>query len=696
MHKNQKETVIPANAGISCLALKSHRTLNIFLLLTTLLFFNCTDRFEEINKDPNKLYQVEFNYVFPGVVYRSMNNLGELNYSYLMTYSRYTVVQAFCGARMEEGDGYYNRFYVQILKDLESAINAYTEKEGFENRLAVVKTWKAYTYYIMASMYGSISMSDALLTDDSKTEFRYDTEAQAYTQILALLDEALALYNPQTKYIADVVSPDPVFGIGGNIAKWRKFANSLRLNIALHVQNLLPGLAESYAKKSMENEEWLIASNDENVSPHWGTDVNSDASYYWNRILKDIESGKNQFDQTTYPGMGEYFAAYLFSFNDPRMEEYFEKTNAHAGTADKPYLYSDTITRPHICNKTGADKCNDYTQHQADGLNPFRRDSLIAQYTVPYVPLSELPFMAFQWEAALINSTGTATYQDPLISFGSKYNPSFIKKKFIDKAAVLPILTYADVCFMKAEAKIRFGAGKNSAEQYYNEGINASFAQYSLAAKAADYLKQDGVKWNTSKTGFSDRRGLYTAQINGAGGDENHLEQIYKQRYFAGYLNFLEAWNLERRTRSLCFPPFLASGSSGSVEGTHTTYNYSMERFIYPNTEKSQNGAQYKKALENLKAVSPFYRNERDGDNIFTSLGFSKLNPGLATADEKYLGNKRIVFYAGYFAHTYGITYEEILARAKAMTGETDDTKALTKAFKYKAGSLISTYLIEN
>jgi hypothetical protein len=656
----------------------------------------CTDNFENINKDPNKLYQVEFNYVFPGVVYRSMNNLGELNYSYLMTYSRYVVVQAFCGVRQDEGDGFYNRFYVQILKDLGDAIREYEGKEGFENRLAVVKTWKAYTYYIMASMYGSVSMSDALLTNDNKTEYRYDTELEVYTQILALLDEAIALYNPASKYTTDIVSPDPVFGAAGSIAKWRKFANSMRLNIALHVQNLSPALAETYARKALENEDWLIAANDENVAPHWGSNVNADVSLYYDRILRNVESGQSQFEQTLYPALGEYFATYLFSFNDPRKEEYFEPTNAFAGVADKPYLYSDTITRPHVCTRTGTGRCPYYAEHQADGLNDFRRDSLIAQYTVPYVPMSELPFMAFNWQAELIDVTGTATYQDPLISFSSKYNPSYVKRKYIDRAAVLPILSYADVCFMKAEAKIRFGAGRNTAEQYYNEGINASFAQYNITSKAADYMKQDGVKWNTSKTGFSDRRSLYTAQIDGQGGEENHLEQIYKQRYFAGYLNFLEAWNLERRTRSLRFPPFLANGTSGSVEGANSTYNYSMERFVYPRTEMSQNETQYHKALENLKAVSPFYRNDRWGDNIFTSLGFTKLNPDLATAEAKYVGSKRIIFYAGYFTHTYGATYEEILAKAKAMTGETNDTKALTKAFNYTAGAVIGTYLIED
>ncbi|KAA6301914.1 MAG: hypothetical protein EZS26_001917 [Candidatus Ordinivivax streblomastigis] len=670
--------------------------LYIILSVFALLSNGCTDHFEEINKDPNKLYDVDFNYVFPGTVYRSMNNLGELNFNYLMTYSRYTVIQAFCGPREEEGDGFYNRFYVQILRDLEKADKEYASKKGYENRLAIIKTWKAYTYYIMVSMYGSIAMSDAMLTDENKTEYKYDTEEKAYLQILQLLDEAVDLYNPQTAYSADALNPDPVFGAKGNTTRWRKFANTMRLNIALHIQNLAPETAETYVKKAMEHEDWLISANDENVAPKWGSNINSDVSFYYNRLLKGIEAQPSEFNQTLYPGMGEYFAIYLFTFNDPRKEEYFDATNANAiSSIEKPFLFADTITRPHICARTGTDKCANYTEHQADGLNDQRRDSIIAQYTVPYVPLSELPFMAFNWEAEYVSSTSTERLSDPITSLASKYNPSYMKKRFLDKEASLPILSYTEACFMKAEAKILYGAGSQSAEQYYNEGINASFAQYNITAKAADYIKQNGIKWNTSQTGFSDRRGLYTARINGEGSDKNHLEQIYKQRYFAGYLNFLEAWNMERRTRVMAFPPFFASGVSNGVEGANSTYNYSMERFIYPKTEMSQNNTQYRLAIENLRAVSPFFREDRWGDNIFTSLGIAKLNLDLTTAEAKYVGNKRIKYCAEYFIHTYGTTYEEMLVKAKAMTGETNDTKALTKAFNFKFGNLIGTYIPE-
>ncbi len=303
--------------------------------------------------------------------------------------------------------------------------------------------------------------------------------------------------------------------------------------------------------------------------------------------------------------------------------------------------------------------------------------------------------MAFNWEAEYVNSTSSERLTDPITALSSKYNPSFVKKSFLGQDASLPILSYADACFMKAEAKVRYNAGQMSAEQYYDEGINASFLQYGIVQKVTDYMNQDGIKWNTSKTGFSDRRHLYTAKINGQGGDENHLEQIYKQRYFAGYFNFLEAWNLERRTRVLSFPPFFSSGVSGDVEGSNSTYNYSMERFIYPKTEMSQNLEQYQLAISNLRAVSPFFREDRWGDNIFTSLGFAKKNPDLVTADAKYVGNKRISFSADYFKHTYGSTYEGMLKTAREMTAETVDAKALTKAFNYKVSRVLSTYLTD-
>ncbi len=73
---------------------------------------------------------------------------------------------------------------------------------------------------------------------------------------------------------------------------------------------------------------------------------------------------------------------------------------------------------------------------------------------------------------------------------------------------------------------------------------------------ASDYYEQDGVKWNTNGEGMYDYQGIYKVEVNGEGGDENHLEQIWKQRYLADFFNGHAAWTLERRTRVMNYPPY--------------------------------------------------------------------------------------------------------------------------------------------
>lgn len=658
------------------------------LMIAFCAFWGCTDDFEDTNKNPSKFYQIDFKYILPGTVYKTMNTIGDLNYNVLLNYSRYGVVQAFSKPKEPTGDTYYSKFYVEILRDIELTERACEGKEGFENRLAAMKTWRAYIYYNLASLFGGVIMTDAIDNpSESKASYKYDTELEVYTQILDLLEEACSLYDPTSKYTADAISPDPVFRTDkADFAKWRKFANTMRLNIAMHVQNLSPELSEKHAKAAMEHEDWLISSVDEIVAPQWGTDKEMDVSYYYTKILLDMENGR-ALQATTYPALSEYFALYLFSYKDPRIEVYAEKSNTYGTATEKVYLHTDTITRPHTCSKKD---CVHFTDHQADGLNDKRRDSILVQYSMDYVPFCELPYNAKQWEGALIPGT-ESRYKDPLESMPSRLNVSYVKRDFLKRDAKVVLYSWADACFLKAEAKIKYNIGSKSAQEYYEEGIKASFAQYGMSGKVSDYLAQDGVKWNTDGKGFTERRGFYTADINGF---ENHLEQIYKQRYIAGFFNCLEAWNLERRTRILQFPPFFTDDLP-SIEGGNATYNYHTERFIYPLSEISKNKAEYYKAVEALQQASPNAYSYRWGDNIFTSLAFAKKDPGLETADDKYLGNLQIKYNATYFNKKYGYTYEEVLATAKDMTGETNDNKALTKAFNYNQVSVLNTYLTE-
>lgn len=653
-------------------------------------FQSCTKNFEETNRNNNKIYTVDANDIFSGTVVRTMKLIQDLNFNKLMNFSRYAVVGFATNPSQDIGDNYFNQFYVGILRDLLKLEKDYAGKPEYANRLAIVKTWKSYVFYMMASIYGSVPMSDALaVAGETKINFKYDTEQEIYTQILNDLKDAGDLYTVSATYPNDLIQRDPVFGGAtfgkSNITKWQKFTNTLRLNIAMHVQNLSMDLARTHATAVMNDDSKLISSLDDMVKLQWGTDESLSASWYYTRFIKNVTT----FSEMTYPALGEYFATYLFSYNDPRIGAYATKANAMAPTGTRPMLYSDTLTRAHLKFCTLKD-CPTYAAHQADGKNASRVDSVLVEYAMPYVPLPELNSLAAGWEWALVPGQ-TYRYSDPLGSKNSPYNFSFVHADFVKENSSMVLLNWADTYFLKAEAEMLFGS-EGKAQLYYEQGVKASFTQYNLGG-VENYLAQNGIKWNTDGKGFADRRILYRANIRGKGGRDNHLEQIYKQRYIADYLNCLEGWNLERRTRALRFPPFFANGASSDVEGYNSVYNYWTERFVYPIVEQSKNSESYYKGIENLKAVSPYYRGDRWGDNVYTSLGFAKLNPDLIFADRMYGGNKIIKPNCEYFNKKYGKTYEEVVATAKAMTGETDENIALTKAFSYNFRSLLKTYI---
>ena len=672
----------------------------LYIWLTAVVFgisySGCTDDFEAVNTNPNKLYNTDFKYVFPGTVLKTMRLIGELNYTHLLNNSRMATIQYSVGTVEDTSDSFYKQAYIDILRDLAAVKREYAGKEGYENRLAMAITWEAYIYYILVSTYGPVPMSDALMEpNENQSSFKYDSELQVYTQILNLLKEAGDGYQPASKYLAsDCLKPDYVFNTAqSNIAKWQKLTNTFRLNVAMHIQNLSPELSQQHAAEVMQNENLLMSSNEDNAAPHYGTVVSTnDVSYYYNRFLKNIESNAANFGKTTYPMMSEYFALYLFSYNDPRIENYFSKSAPGKPDGDQSFQFTDTITRPHICAKTGSDKCSNYDEHQADGFNSYRRDSILVSYSVPYVPAKESLQLPTGWEIAFEPGSTTKRYDDPL-NTAHDYNLSRVHLDYLKTDATVIIYNYADACFLKAEAKIKFGLGAQSAQEYYEEGVRASFAQYGRSSQAGDYLAQPGIAWDTDGQGYYDRMGFYSADIHGAGGDENHLEQIYKQRTIGDFFNGLEAWNLERRTRAFRWSPIFQSNMN--IDGmTSPVYSFGRERLNYPLVEMTRNATEYYNAIALLQAASPHGNpGARWGDNTVTALAFTQIDPEIAVAESKYGGYRQIIYHAHYYCNYWGTTYEELLAKAKAMAPDaTGDSRALTKAFNYKYNSRLKTY----
>lgn len=146
----------------------------------------------------------------------------------------------------------------------------------------------------------------------------------------------------------DKILKDPVYN--GDVQKWRKLANTLRLEIAMNIQNISEEKAREYAAKSMGHEEWLFSSLDDAFAPKYGTVIDKDCSWYYTRLYKEEIQTKANWG--LIPSMNEYFAIYLFSYNDPRMETYFDGSNVY-WPERQPYRMTDVLTRSHDCDVSG-------------------------------------------------------------------------------------------------------------------------------------------------------------------------------------------------------------------------------------------------------------------------------------------------------------------------------------------------------
>ena len=632
--------------------------------------YSCTDDFDETNMNPNKIYETQPDYVFPGIAYKSIYAVERMNYQLTSVLSRY-IVNWVEQKDTENMDYIFEDFYVKSLNDLAKLERSLEGNEGLRNQYHIMKVWKSYLYYIMVSSFGGVPMSEASLVS-LQTAYKYDTEEEIYNVILADLDAAVEGFDVN----GDKMYQDPVFhgesDFTSDIAKWRTFANSLRLQIALTAQNLNASLAEEHIRKALTgtNADYLISSTADIAKFKFGLNDTQDASFYYIGFLKSFESGQES-GTGRYPAMSHDFFLYMKSYDDPRLPKYVQKA-----TGAKMPMITDTLT-------------------QVNATNPNLRDSVTVRYGLPYVPRRDFKDVPVGYEVSGTDPSSPTSERtrSPYSDIQVVDNECFVNREFLKPDGEFVMISYADVCFMKAEVAVKYpGVVPGTAQQYYEDGIRASMQQYGVAAGDINtYMTQPGVAWNTDGEGVWEYRHFYKADIKGV---NNPLEQIYKQWYIANFFYGHAGWTLERRTRALNFHPHFYNGTI-STEGSNGICDYMQERLLYPQKEQTLNSAGYYQGASDLQANSPAPNPARNGDNFFTLLRIAAPQTGdinvWANARYDSGAGPGMIYYDGSFVrHWYGSTREEVLATCgiPASNTRTED-RALATQIRYEPNSLL-------
>ncbi|WP_205500291.1 SusD/RagB family nutrient-binding outer membrane lipoprotein [Rufibacter psychrotolerans] len=243
----------------------------LYILLLACLALASCEFDDDINVNPNKPSEASGGQLLanamlslPGL---SSSPQGEFMAQYL------SETQFPGGSLYPEGATSFYGLYTGPLMNLEEVINA-EDLDGSEgpiqNQKAVAKILKAYYFWNITDRWGDVPYTEALKGEANFTPV-YDTQESIYNNLFALLKEADA------QIVAGDISRDYDIVYAGDMGKWKRLGNTIRLLMALRLSKVNPTKGQDEFNQALAA--GIMASNNDNlVFKHLELEVNEN---YW-------------------------------------------------------------------------------------------------------------------------------------------------------------------------------------------------------------------------------------------------------------------------------------------------------------------------------------------------------------------------------------------------------------------------------
>lgn len=188
------------------------------------------------------------------------------------------------------------------LMDLQTIINYNTDEKTKEvaaksgsnaNQIAVARILKAYLFWIITDQYGDIPYTGTL---QGNPDVAYDSQKDVYADILKELKEAVAEFDG-----GDMPQGDLLFG--GNKAQWTKFANSIRLLMALRMSVVDPTTGKAEFNSALNA--GVIEDNTDNATIHYPGGSFPNPFYEYYNIIQRKDISPSEFFVNTLKNMGD-------------------------------------------------------------------------------------------------------------------------------------------------------------------------------------------------------------------------------------------------------------------------------------------------------------------------------------------------------------------------------------------------------
>lgn len=210
---------------------------------------------------------------------------------------------------------WWTRMYRDVLNDLQEAkrlipVDVTISETTKKNRIAIADIMQVYTFSVLVNTFGDIPYSEAL--DSDKLFPKYDDAKTIYDDLLKRISEDIAALDASGSGFESTAD----FIYGGSVAKWKKFANSLKIKLAMTIADADAAKAKNAVEEA--DAAGTFASADDNaVVKYYSTTPNT------NPIWVDLVQSNRQ----------DWVAANtlvdkLKVLSDPRLSLFFKPTDA--------------------------------------------------------------------------------------------------------------------------------------------------------------------------------------------------------------------------------------------------------------------------------------------------------------------------------------------------------------------------------
>jgi hypothetical protein len=533
----------------------------------------CTERFNEINTKPDSFTQDEVSAKY-FLTQPQFKLYAPDRYPYwrahLIHVDRYAghVCFGFRGCWWNDGLGYsYSSGYTDAAWDwLASYIGQLdnfmkmTDVGGeFENEYmyAIGQITKGLYFQMYTDVFGMIPYTEA--TNPDITTPVFDSQATIYQGIIAELDEAMATIGDETAtgVGVDDVGENDVY-CGGDLQKWKKLANTLKLRIALRAYGAdgasfaQSAINEAMAAPLLETEaDNVLMPKDFEIS-QWSAACYGDIWWNFGGTGSKWTMGKTLIDA-------------LRDNNDPRLPFYAEPAVGGTMQFTKPGGTEgdnfDTRVNFIIDNIEDAGVTLDVTYTSADSTYTIVMPENVYYVGQPTRLNDKIqPYAAYDF----------FSLPDPeVVAAKNSGNP--IRDELV--------MSTAEAYFLQAEAVVKgiVAGGAGVAQNHYQDGIRHAMAMWGVSSGDIDnFITSEPV-----------------AQLSGT--TEENLEKIATQRWIASFTDGFEGFAI---VRDMGYPAELAGGVSdfiiyaaGDINGEYP------QRMRYGNSAANSNPTNYAAAV---------------------------------------------------------------------------------------------------